>query len=348
MLKKIFVIVSLSLLLTFINSVNSFVYAEKIKLQNLFKKKTPKNDISGSTSDNNSKATPTLKKCSKKIATLAVVEPQDFEMVALAQYSLPSPTSLIRLIVQQSNCFIVIERGIAMQNLIQERSLSKSGELKKDQNVGKGQMITADYILTPTVVFKEGDAGGIGGALGGLLPGTSGEVVGGILGSLKFSESQTTLTLSDTRSGIQVAAAAGASRKTNLGVVAGLGGDSAGVGLGAYTNTAEGKVVAAAYLQTYNSLVDAVEGDEDLVRDNSLLQFKKEGGKKIKKAKKSVIGEVKVSKINNVPVYSKPDGQDILFKLTAKEEVVILDEEGDYYNIIASEGEGWLKKILVK
>ena len=28
--------------------------------------------------------------------------------------------------------------------------------------------------------------------------------------------------------------------------------------------------------------------------------------------------------------------------------VVILDEEGDYYNIIASEGEGWLKKILVK
>jgi len=118
--------------------------------------------------------------------------------------------------------------------------------------------------------------------------------------------------------------------------------------LGAYSNTPEGKVVAAAYLQTYNSIVDTVEGDNDLVRENSLLEFKKEGGKKIKKTKKSAIGEIKLSKINNVPVYSGPDGKDVMFKLTSKEEVVILGEEGDYYNIMGSAGEGWVKKILVK
>ena len=80
----------------------------------------------------------------------------------------------------------------------------------------------------------------------------------------------------------------------------------------------------------------------------SLLEYKKEGGKKIKKAKKNVIGEVKFSKINNVPVYSDPEGKNEIFKLTSKEEIVILAEEGAYYNIMASNGEGWVKKILIK
>lgn len=328
----------------------NYTNADHTLLHNLKQKNAKsKNDIKGSTSAKDASQTPTLEKCKKKIATLAVVEPQDYEMLALSQYSLPSPTSLIRLIVQQSNCFIVLERGIAMQNLLQERTLSSSGELKQDQNMGKGQMITADYILTPTIIFKEANTGGVGGLLGGLLPGTAGSVAGIIGGSLKFSESQTSLTLADTRSGIQVAAAAGASKKSSFGVVAGLGGSSAAAGLGAYSNTPEGKVVAAAFLQTYNSLVDAIEGDKELIRENSLLEFKKEGGKKIKKAqKKSAVGEVKLSKINNVPVFAKPDGEKIIFKLTSKEEVVILGEEGDYYNIMGSGGEGWVKKILIK
>lgn len=346
-MKKILISILLYVLL-FLPYYN-FSNADHTLLHSLKQKKAKsKNDIQGSTSAKDSTKTPTLEKCKKKIATLAVVEPQDYEMLALSQYSLPSPTSLIRLIVQQSNCFIVLERGIAMQNLLQERTLSSSGELKQDQNMGKGQMITADYILTPTIIFKEANTGGVGGLLGGLLPGTAGSVAGAIGGSLKFSESQTSLTLADTRSGIQVAAAAGASKKSSFGVVAGLGGSSAAAGLGAYSNTPEGKVVAAAFLQTYNSIVDAIEGDKDLIRENSLLEFKKEGGKKIKKAKKSIVGEVRLSKINNVPVFAKPDGENIIFKLTSKEEVVILGEEGDYYNIMGSGGEGWVKKILIK
>ena len=346
---KIFTLCLFVLTIFFINFNQSYVSAESHKLSDKLKKKMkPKNDIQGSSSANDNSKTPTLEKCKKKIATMAVVEPQDYEMLALSQYSLPSPTSLIRLIAQQSNCFIVVERGLAIQNLLQERSLSSSGELKGDQDMGKGQLITADYILTPTIIFKEKNTGGIAGALGGLLPGTAGSVAGIIGGSLKFSEAQTTLTLADTRSGIQVAAAAGASKKSSFGVVVGLGGNSAGAGLGAYANTPEGKVVAAAFLQTYNSIVGTVDGDQALVRENSLLEYKKEGGKKIKKAKKSIVGEVRISKINNVPVYSKPDGKNEIFKLKSKEEVVILSEDGDYYNIMASNGEGWVKKILIK
>ena len=73
-----------------------------------------------------------------------------------------------------------------------------------------------------------------------------------------------------------------------------------------------------------------------------------ERAEKIKKTKKSVVGKTKFSKINNVPVYSGPDGKKVMFKLTSKEEVVILGEEGDYYNIMGSGGEGWVKKILIK
>jgi len=251
--------------------------------------------------------------------------------------------------IQQSKCFIVVERGLAFQNLMQERKLASGGELKSDQNVGKGQLVTADYILTPTVIFKNKNAGGLAGALGSLIPGTGGSIAGTIGGSLKFKEAQTSLTLSDTRSGIQVAAASGISQKTDLGVVGGLGiKNAAAAGIGAYQNTAEGKVVAAAFLATYNMMVDTVKNDKNLIRKNSVLNYKKEGSKEIKKVKKSVIGNVKIAKINNVPVYKDVSGKEILYKLSSKEEMVILGEDGEYYSIQGAQGEGWVKKILVK
>ena len=343
-MKKILIFLSVLLLIT----TNSVLAEEKKTLLDLLKKK-PKTEISGSTSEKSNTGTVTLKKCENEIATVGVVEPQDFVMQALYQHSLPSPTQLIRLMIQQSKCFIVVERGLAFQNLMQERELASEGELKSDQNVGKGQLVTADYILTPTVIFKNKDAGGLAGVLGTLIPGTGGSVAGAIGGSLKFKEAQTSLTLSDTRSGIQVAAASGISKKTDLGVVGGLGiKNAAAAGIGAYQNTAEGKVVAAAFLISYNMMVDTVKNDKNLVRKNSVLNYKKEGSKEIKKVKKNVIGNVKIAKIDNVPVYKDVSGKKIIYKLVKKEEIVILGEDGEYYNIQGAQGEGWVKKILVK
>src|ERR1051325_12016281 len=48
---------------------------------------------------------PSLEHCDKPYGTVAISEPQDFVMQRLAQQKLPSPTPLLRLIVQQSNCF---------------------------------------------------------------------------------------------------------------------------------------------------------------------------------------------------------------------------------------------------
>ena len=110
-----------------------------------------------------------LEKCDAPKGTLAVVEPQNAVIASLSRYGLQSPVGLIRMLIQQSNCFQVVERGAAMQNMMQERSLAAGGQMQADANIGKGQMVAADFIVTPNVVFSENNAGGIGGALGGLM-----------------------------------------------------------------------------------------------------------------------------------------------------------------------------------
>lgn len=70
-----------------------------------------------------------VEKCDAPKGTLAVVEPQDAVLQALSRIGLQSPTGMIRLIVQQSNCFQIVERGAAFQNLMQERALAAAIKL---------------------------------------------------------------------------------------------------------------------------------------------------------------------------------------------------------------------------
>ena len=71
--------------------------------------------ISGSASaEGAANAAPALEKCEKPFGTIAVVQPQDQLTAALQRYNLPPPNSLLRLMIQQSNCFQVVERGVGM------------------------------------------------------------------------------------------------------------------------------------------------------------------------------------------------------------------------------------------
>jgi hypothetical protein len=76
-----------------------------------------------------------LERCDKPMGVLAVVEPQTHVQAMLLRYKLGSPTGLIRLMVQQSNCFLVAERGVGMQNMMQERALAAGGQMQADQNI---------------------------------------------------------------------------------------------------------------------------------------------------------------------------------------------------------------------
>lgn len=149
-------------------------------------------EVQGSAGPSGAQNSNGLQQCAKPMGALAVVEPQDEVLQSLARFNLQSPSGLIRLMVQQSNCFIVVERGVAMKNMQQERALAEAGELRKGSNIGGGQMVGADFVLTPSIVFSEGNAGGIGGAVAGLFKDKS-PALGALAGGLKFKEAQTSM-----------------------------------------------------------------------------------------------------------------------------------------------------------
>jgi hypothetical protein len=107
---------------------------------------------------------PQIPTCEKKMGTLAVKEPQKQWWV---QYNLDSPESLIKVIVSQSKCFTLVDRGAGLEAAQQERGLAADGDLKVGSNTGRGQMMTADYIMVPDVSSRNNDSGqsAVGGAI---------------------------------------------------------------------------------------------------------------------------------------------------------------------------------------
>ena len=283
-----------------------------------------------------------LVQCEKSMGTLAVVEPQNEIINALMRYKLSSPTSLIRMMAQQSHCFTVVERGAAMQNLMQERALSQQGQLQQGSNMGGGQMKTADFVLTPNVIFSEGNAGGVGGVAAGLFKKAS-PIAGAIAGGLKFKEAQTSILISDTRSGVQVAAAEGKAKKSDFSLGAiGVGGGMLAGG-GGYTNTNEGKVVAASFLDNFNKVVESMKNDPELAKAGA------SGTETVKAGISFQDGDVLVPKIANVKLLgAAAEGSKVLATLARTDELVFLGEEkSGYVKVQGSASEGWVKKTLV-
>lgn len=207
----------------------------------------------GATTDNANSA---LEKCDQSLGTLAVVEDQNATWYQyLRNYKLGSTVPVIRMMIQQSNCFVIVERGAAMNNMNTERALQQTGEMRGNSNFGKGQMVAADYTMSPSIQFSQ-NTGGMGGALGGFSGGLG--ILGAVAGGLKTNEAATTLIMIDNRSGVQLAAAEGTAKNTDFNVMGGLFGGALGGGAGGYANSPEGKIIIAAFADSYNQLVKAV------------------------------------------------------------------------------------------
>lgn len=200
-----------------------------------------------------------LPKCDKKYGALAVVEP---ERRWWEEYGLGSPEALIKVFVNQSGCFTLVDRGKGMQAAQAERALASAGELRGRSNVGKGQVRAADYVLVPDLIASNKNSGGnaIGGLLGGMIGGVAGAVIGGV--NLKKKTADVVLTVTDVRSSEQVAMSEGHSTKTDLGWFGGgamFGGALAAGGASGYENTEIGQVVTIAYLQAYADMVEKIK-----------------------------------------------------------------------------------------
>jgi len=194
-----------------------------------------------------------LVKCDAPVATMALVEnPNGYTVTG--SYNLPSsPVPLVRLIAQQSGCFRIVDRAAGLHATVQEQELKNAGILGDAVKVRKGQGYAAQYTITPSLTFSERDAGREVGGVLAHIPVLNKFV--GLADQVKLKEAQVALLLTDNETTEQLAAATGSVRVTDLGMAGlmlGRGGGAAGAG---WSNTNEGKVIAAAFLDAHNQLV---------------------------------------------------------------------------------------------
>ncbi len=195
-----------------------------------------------------------LENCPETLGTLAIEEDTNAPWYyQLRDHQLGSTVPVLRLMIQQSNCFVIVERGRSLNNMMREREFARGEESRAGSNFQKGQMVAADYTMSPAIQFSGktggGSAFGGGGALG---------MLGAIAGSVGRNEASTTLLLIDNRSGVQIAAAEGTAKNFDFGMFgAAFGGGGFGGG-GGYAKTPQGKVIVAAFADSYNQMVKAL------------------------------------------------------------------------------------------
>lgn len=199
-----------------------------------------------------------IERCDAPIATVGVVENPNGYTYTSGRGNLPeSPVPLVRMMLQQSNCFRIVDRNLGLKGTKQELELQESGLTRKDSTVNpRGSVLEAQYVLTPTLAFSEQNAGG---GLAGIL--SQIPVINqfaGLAEHVKFKEAQVVLTLTDTQTTEQLVSAEGSAKATDLGAAGLMFGSLGAGGAAGWSNTNEGKVIAAAFLDSVNKLIPHV------------------------------------------------------------------------------------------
>jgi curli biogenesis system outer membrane secretion channel CsgG len=205
--------------------------------------------------------------CTRRLGTVAIVEP---ETQWWREYNLGSPEAILKVFIQRSGCFSIVNRGGAMRSRAMERALAEQGELQQGSNLGRGQVKAADYFLEPNIVTANANSGGGGfgaaaGAIGGLFGG-AGRAIGGLAGGInvKKGEANVTLSVVNARTTEEEALTEGYFRKRDLSFALGGGGGwwggFAAAGGHGYENTEIGQIIVLAYLDAYKKLVTQLGG----------------------------------------------------------------------------------------
>lgn len=197
--------------------------------------------------------------CGSPVATLALAEnPNGYTMTS--HYQLPaSPVPLLKLIAQQSGCFRVVDRAGGLRSTIQENELKEAGIVRSNSTVAKGKGYEAQYTLVPSLTFSEQDAGrGMSGIIAAIPVLRDIAGLAGLVDQVKIKEAQVALLLTDNETTEQLAAATGSVKVTDLGVGGFVAGKLGGAGGLGWSNSNEGKVIAAAFFDAHNKLVSQV------------------------------------------------------------------------------------------
>lgn len=219
-------------------------------------------------------ANKSLTRCAAPLGTLAV---DDGRFQGTTTVTTIEP--LIRLAVQQSNCFIITAIGNSRTSAVLDRitdTQRNSGEYRPGSKQQKGQRVAVDYLLDPQVIINNETSGGEHSNMGGLVGGVVGAFVGvpalGAVGGAlsKATESKTTvvaLTLTDVRSTVQVGISEGSATTSNFsqsmggwgGLIGIVGVAGGGGNASSFSRTPEGQTTAAAFFDAYNNMVQSLQ-----------------------------------------------------------------------------------------
>ncbi len=158
---------------------------------------------------------------------------------------------LITALINSSR-FRVVERQV-LDHVMQEQELAASGAAQQDGSAQRGQIKTADLIITAAVTEFEPEASGGSGGIGG-GGGVGSGILGGLLGlSLNKAHMALDLRIIDTSTSEVLAATRVQGQSSDIagGFVGGFFGNWAlGAGLGGYANTPmEKQAIPANYYQ---------------------------------------------------------------------------------------------------
>ena len=201
----------------------------------------------------------TLERCASTLGTIAIDDGRRADWYGQFGSATKVTTiePLLRLAIQQSNCFVITSIGnqktdARMMRITQMQR--NSGEYRAGSKQQKGQRVAADYFLEPSIIINDSAVGGVAASLGGLINSTAAKVAG----SVQSKASVVTLTLFDVRSAVQIAAAEGSATSTNYGAALGAFGSNAGGSLSGFSATPEGKATVVAFIDAYNKMVVAL------------------------------------------------------------------------------------------
>ena len=108
-------------------------------------------------------------RCTRKLGTISVMDGDD--PTGWRHFQLSGPQKLIKVLIQRSGCFNLVDRGSGLTAAQRERDISGGLGLQRRSNVGQGQIKAADYVLVAEVQASNRNSGGsaVGAGAGALF-----------------------------------------------------------------------------------------------------------------------------------------------------------------------------------
>jgi len=145
-----------------------------------------------------------------------------------------------------------------------------------------------------------------------------------------------------------VAAAEGKATKTDFDI-GGWGWTGAAFGAAnGYTNTPEGKVIAASLLDNWNNIVRTIRDNPSLIKTHS-ESGDVNAANSTRAGAPQKAGEALMARINNVKVYAGPSRDSKVVATLAKTDELIAsgDQKNGFVQVDSANFSGWVQKTLV-